>query len=142
MLDDYGRVIEQHWDMVAEQDGNVVGVLVLIQTDSKMLLDNLAVHPQHQGRGLGRRLIEPAQSETQARGYTHLDLYTHGYTTENIGIYEARGYVETERKNVRGYDRVYMRKTFSQDRDTNSGWAFTVFVRGRDRIRLCFPMPN
>lgn len=110
MLDDYARVIEQHGATVAEQDGKIVGVLVLIQTECRMLLDNIAVHPGQQGRGLGRRLIELAESETQNQGYEQLHLYTHRCMTENIEMYKAMGYVETERKNVRGYDRVYMRK--------------------------------
>ena len=110
MLDDYSKVIEQHGATVVEQDRKIVGVLVLIKTETGMLLDNVAVHPEQQGKGLGRRLIELAESETQGQGYSQLDLYTHQCMTENIKMYKAMGYVETERKNVRGYDRVYMRK--------------------------------
>ncbi len=112
MLDDYARVIEQPGVTVAEQDGKIVGVLVLIKTETRMLLDNVAVHPAQQGKGLGQRLIELAESETQTHGYKQLDLYTHQCMTENIEMYKAMGYVETERKSVRGYDHVYMRKMF------------------------------
>ncbi len=110
MLDDYARVVEEHGATVVEEDGKIVGVLVLIKAETGMLLDNVAVHPGQQGRGLGRRLIELAESETQNQGYEQLVLYTHQCMTENIEMYKAMGYVETERKNVRGYDRVYMRK--------------------------------
>ena len=112
MLDDYAKVIEQHGATVAEHEEEIVGVLVLIKTEDGMLLDNVAVHPEHQGKGLGRLLIETAESETQRQGYPQLELYTHQCMTENIDMYKAMGYVETERKNVRGYDRVYMRKKF------------------------------
>lgn len=112
MLDDYARVIEQYEATVAEQDGEIVGVLVLIETESGMLLDNVAVHPVQQSKGLGRRLIELAESQAQGQGYEQLELYTHQCMTENVEMYKAMGYVETEKKNVRGYDRVYMRKTF------------------------------
>ncbi len=113
MVDDYANVIEQHGAFVVEENGEIVGVLVLIQTESGMLLDNVAVHPEHQGEGLGRRLLELAESETRNQGYAYLDLYTHECMTENIEMYKRIGYVETERKSEHGYNRVYMQKALS-----------------------------
>ncbi len=113
MLDDYANVIQQHKVSVVEEEGKIVGVLVLIQTESGMLLDNVAVHPEHQGKGLGHRLIELAESETRNQGYAHLDLYTHECMTENIEMYKRIGYVETECRMEHGYSRVYMRKVLS-----------------------------
>jgi len=113
MLDDYAIMTQQHTAFVAEEEDEVVGVLVLVRTESGMLLDNVAVHPGHQGKGLGRRLIELAESETREQGYAHLDLYTHECMTENLGMYKVLGYLETERRTEHGYNRVYMQKTLS-----------------------------
>jgi ribosomal protein S18 acetylase RimI-like enzyme len=55
-------------------------------------------------------LIELAESEARRRGLRELTLYTHECMTENIGMYRALGYVETERRTESGYRRVYMRK--------------------------------
>jgi len=71
----------------------------------------VAVDPDRQGRGYGGRLMDLAEAEARRRGYGALDLYTHERMTENIALYGARGYEETGRRRVRGYDRVYMRKT-------------------------------
>ena len=35
--------------------------------------------------------------------------------TENIGLYESLGYVETDRRTESGYRRVYMRKDLTQE---------------------------
>ncbi len=109
MLDDYAEVIRRHLVFVVDAD-DIVGVLVLIQKPAGMLLDNVAIRPDQQGKGLGRRLIDLAEAETCAAGFEQLNLYTHECMTENIELYESLGYSQTERKQEQGYDRVYMRK--------------------------------
>lgn len=112
MLDDYSEVIRRHIVFLAETD-EIVGVFVLIRTQSGILLDNVAVHPKEQGNGLGRRLIEIAESEARDLGFEKLDLYTHELMNENINIYRTLGYIETGRKEESGYNRVYMQKLLS-----------------------------
>jgi ribosomal protein S18 acetylase RimI-like enzyme len=113
MLDDYGQVIQQHQVFVAEQQSQVVGVIVLILKGRGILLDNVAVHPAQQGQGVGVRLITLAEAESRRQGFMQLDLYTHESMTENIAMYKKLGYFETERRTERGYQRVYMRKVLS-----------------------------
>ncbi len=110
MLDDYAEVIDRHMVFVLEGPEGLVGALVLIAEDGGLLLDNVAIHPDHQGRGLGRRLIAFAEGEARRLGYAALDLYSHVIMTENIALYGALGYEETGRRTVNGYARVYMRK--------------------------------
>ena len=110
MLDDYAEIVRLHTAFVAEEDGAVVGILVLMQQEDGILLDNVAVHPSEQGKGLGARLIDMAEHEARGQGYESIDLYTNVTMTENIEIYLRRGYFETSRRKVKGYDRIYMRK--------------------------------
>jgi ribosomal protein S18 acetylase RimI-like enzyme len=110
MLDDYDAVIARHIVRVVRAEGAIVGVIVLIEADGGVLLDNIAVAPEAQGRGIGRRLMDFAEAEAARRGYARLDLYTHEMMTENIEIYRRRGFVETDRRTERGFPRVYMAK--------------------------------
>ena len=110
MLEDYAAVVEKHAAFVAEGPDGMVGVLVLIATPSGILLDNVAVHPALQGKGIGHRLLAFAEAEACRRGYDCIELYTHECMTENIELYRRIGYRETDRRSEQGYDRVYMKK--------------------------------
>ena len=110
MLADYTAVIAQHQVWVVEDGGELVGGLVLIPSGDHLLLDNIAVHPEHQGRGVGRALLELADTQARAQGYGELHLYTHETMTENIALYTRLGWSETHRGQQAGYSRVFMRK--------------------------------
>ena len=59
------------------------------------------------------RRLHFAENEALKQGYTDVDLYTHESMTENIGLYEYLGYIETDRRTEKGYRRVYMRKSLA-----------------------------
>ena len=88
----------------------IVGVLVLVKQQHSILLDNVAVHPDHQGQGFGRRLIILAEETARNAGFDTVMLYTNEQMTENIELYKKLGFEEIERKEEKGYRRVYMRK--------------------------------
>ncbi|HEV2825232.1 MAG TPA: GNAT family N-acetyltransferase [Actinomycetota bacterium] len=110
MTDDYAEVIGTHRVTVAEQHGAVVGVIVLAVTDEGFLVDNVAVHPGHRGRGLGRALLEFAEAEARRAGFDSIYLYTHEKMTENLALYAKIGYLEYERRSQGAFSLVYLRK--------------------------------
>jgi ribosomal protein S18 acetylase RimI-like enzyme len=110
MLDDYKAVIQQHRLLVLTTGAKISGVLVLITQTQSLLVDNVAVHPDYQGRGFGRQLMALAEEEARRLGFTAVTLYTNERMTENIELYKKLGYMETARKTEQGYQRVYMRK--------------------------------
>jgi ribosomal protein S18 acetylase RimI-like enzyme len=110
MLDDYAKRIADGQAWVLEEAGRIAGILVLEETATGLLLDNIAVRPEYQGHGIGRALLEFAEAEARRRGFRAIDLYTHELMTENIALYSRIGYVETRRISEKGYDRVYMTK--------------------------------
>jgi GNAT superfamily N-acetyltransferase len=110
MTDDYSALISDGRVHVADVDGSVQGVLVLVPEDEAMLLDNVAVDPVWKGSGIGRVLLAFAEQRARAAGYRSIRLYTHVTMTENVGLYTRIGYVETHRGEENGFHRVYMTK--------------------------------
>lgn len=107
---DYAEVIRRGQTWVADDDGDVAGVLVLEDQADHLLLDVLAVAPGRQGRGVGRRLMDLAEDQARERGFSEVRLYTNARMTENLAYYLRRGYVETHRDEVNGFHRVFFVK--------------------------------
>jgi ribosomal protein S18 acetylase RimI-like enzyme len=111
MLDDYAGLIAAGAVSVLEDPAGVIAaIIVLLPKPDYLLLDNIAVRPDRQGRGFGRRLIAFAESEARRLGYAELRLYTHEKMTENIALYTGLGFRETGHGQEAGYDRVFMTK--------------------------------
>lgn len=110
MLEDYAVLIAQAQVEVFEAHGQVLGVLVLKVEDDGLLLDNIAVSPAAQGRGLGRQLIAHAEARALREGLKHVRLYTNEAMSENLGLYQRLGYQETYRATDAGFRRVFMCK--------------------------------
>jgi N-acetylglutamate synthase-like GNAT family acetyltransferase len=110
MLDDYAAVVREREVHVLEEDGRVMGVLVLDRTAEGFLLENVAVDPVAKGAGAGRRLLELAEARAREQGFDSIYLYTHEKMTENRALYAKIGYAEYDRRTEQGLARVYMRK--------------------------------
>ena len=82
MTDDFAEVIKNHRVTVAESHETIVGVIVLAVDDEGFLIDNVAVHPVHRGKGLGKALLEFAEAEARRAGFDSIYLYTHEKMTE------------------------------------------------------------
>lgn len=83
---------------VALRGDVVIAGLFLAPQDGFMKLANLAVHPNHAGKGIGRRLIELAEGEAKRQGFGEMRLNTHVGMPENIKLYSYLGWVETSRR--------------------------------------------
>ena len=110
MPDDYLARVSEDAVWVLQDGPAIAGILVLLSAPEYLLLDNIAIAPERQGRGMGRRLLAFAESEALRRGYREIRLYTHQTMIENQRLYASIGYEETGRGSEAGYDRVFMRK--------------------------------
>jgi GNAT superfamily N-acetyltransferase len=57
-----------------------------------LLIENIAVAPACQGRGLGTRLLAHAERLARSRGHAIVRLYTNKLFVENVQLYLRRGY--------------------------------------------------
>jgi ribosomal protein S18 acetylase RimI-like enzyme len=110
MTDDYADVVRHSKVTVAERGGEIVGLIVLGVSAEGFLIDNVAVDPSHQGRGIGRVLLEHAELAARRAGFDSIYLYTHQLMTENLALYSRIGYVEYDRRMHGDACLVYLRK--------------------------------
>jgi GNAT superfamily N-acetyltransferase len=111
MLTDYATAVREHEVWVLDADGVIVGVLELVPRHDHLWLENVAVEPAWQGRGLGRRLMDHAEDAARQRGFAEVGLLTNERYADDIALYLRRGYRETHREPHLGTDLVYFRKT-------------------------------
>jgi GNAT superfamily N-acetyltransferase len=111
MLADYDAAVVRHQVWLLRRDGKPTAVLELIPEPDYLLVENVAVAPEAQGRGLGRRLMTFAEAEARRQGFAELRLYTHERFVENIALYLSLGYRETGRERLPQKVVVHMAKT-------------------------------
>jgi ribosomal protein S18 acetylase RimI-like enzyme len=110
MTDDYAEVLRRHRVVVAERTGEIIGLVVLGVSDEGFFVDNVAVDPSQQGIGVGKALLEHAETAARDAGFDSIHLYTHERMVENLALYSRIGYVEYDRRLQGGSVIVYLRK--------------------------------
>jgi len=114
MNDNYQGRIANGVVWVLTVQGEIAGLMVLLPKADHLLLDNVAVTPERQGSGLGRRLVAFAEAEALRLGYSEIRLYTNVAMHENLPIYSKLGYQEFGRVQEEGFNRVFMRKRLAE----------------------------
>ena len=94
---------KEHYDnpsveLVAEENGEIVGLIdVELNAEGGGMIWHIAVHPDHQGRGVGTALLREAERNlTKIQAWTRDDAATQRW-------YESRGFVQVD-----GYLHVYV----------------------------------
>jgi GNAT superfamily N-acetyltransferase len=110
MTADYPAAVRRGQAWVAAVDGEVAGFIILIPQLGYLLLENVAVLPAAQGRGIGARLLALAEDRARALHVPEIRLYTNAAMTENLAYYPRHGYTQTHRAQQGGFCRVFFRK--------------------------------
>ena len=79
--------ISTHLVWVAELHGKVVAGLIAGHVGQALHIMNLAVHPDGQGRGIAKALLDLAETVAAVQGVKELRLATHQDMPENVALY-------------------------------------------------------
>ncbi len=96
------RVVEQLLEhdpgalLVAESDGQVVGVLIAGWDGWRGNIYRLAVVPAHRRQGIGRRLVEAGHDRLRAQGARRITALVGGEEGAAHGLWRAVGYQRDE----------------------------------------------
>jgi ribosomal protein S18 acetylase RimI-like enzyme len=110
MRSDY-KVLAGTGDLyVLTEECKVLGAVLLTQTEDSIMVSNLVVHPDDQGKGYGRELMLFAETLAQELRLGAVTLFTNELMHENIKLYSKAGFIESYRKTEGDFRRVYFRK--------------------------------
>ena len=114
MTADYDAALREHrFDCLWEGE-RLVGLIETAPEGDELLIVNVAVEPDCQGRGFGIRLMRHAETLAGAAGLRGTRLYTNKLMAENIALYSALGYAfEKETHHDHGVVAVHMKRPIS-----------------------------
>lgn len=110
MAADYNAIVAADVVWVVDGDSSLAGCLVLQPQTDHLLIWSVAVDPNHQGTGLGKKLMAFAERQARDLGFSEIRLYTNARFTANRELYVRLGYAETHQDEINGRIRVHMRK--------------------------------
>jgi ribosomal protein S18 acetylase RimI-like enzyme len=111
MDDDQQARLDNGELFVIDEGGALLAVLTMVSQPAAVHIFNLAVHPDAQGRGLLRQMLDFAEATAWREGKSRLKLNTNAVMTRNRAIYTHLGFTETgEHDSPGGYRIVFMER--------------------------------
>jgi len=103
MTTDFSAAVQDHMIDLLFDNGALAGVIETVLAPDHLLIENLAVAPEFQGRGHAKTLLAHAEVLARSLGQTEIRLYTNSRFTENLALYTSYGYAEAYRtQSIRG----------------------------------------
>ncbi len=116
MRRDYNIQLFQNPVWLAHTEGSPAALLELIIEPDAVMVEDLAVDPEFQGRKLGSWFMAFAEEVARANGRRLMRLYTNQKMERNIALYRHLGYTETHRAVTEGIPRVFFEKPLKEPR--------------------------
>lgn len=102
MVADHAAAIRDHIVELASLDDSIVGLIELIPAADHLLLENIAIDPAAQGRGIGRHLMRRVEERAVDMGYAQVRLYTNKAFAANLDFYRRLAYAIEREESFKG----------------------------------------
>ncbi|MBD2872430.1 GNAT family N-acetyltransferase [Paenibacillus arenilitoris] len=94
---------------IAEEDGHIVGVYVLLPTrPGTVELVNVAVEESRQGQGIGKRMVNHAVLEAKSLGFKTIEVGTGNSGIGQLALYQKCGF------RITGVDRDFFIRHYNE----------------------------
>jgi GNAT superfamily N-acetyltransferase len=107
MTVDYRTAIAEHDVLLAHADTTLAGIIETMICGDHVWIENLAVLPAFQGKGVGRQLLDTAEDLARRAGLPEVRLLTNAAFAENVAFYERRGFRVTKEEPFMGGTTLY-----------------------------------
>lgn len=92
MTTDYNVALQENRFDLLYEENKLVGLIETARQGDELMIVNVAIDPDFQGRGFGTQLMIHAEQLAKAADLRATRLYTNKLMTENIALYERLGY--------------------------------------------------
>lgn len=106
----------------AEQDGQTLGYAGMQCVAGECYVNNIAVFPQHRGRGVGTSLVQMLITAAQQKNSTLITMEVRPSNTQAVSLYQKLG-----------FEQVGCRKQFYR-RPTEDALIFTKYLAKGDTV--------
>lgn len=110
---DYDQAIREHEIDLLHDDGELLALIETIANPDHLFIENIAVAPAHQGKGLGRRLLAHAQGKAIEAKLPQLRLLTNAAFEANVRLYQSVGFQIDRTEPFMGGTTVHMSKVLA-----------------------------
>jgi len=110
MTADYAEAVNKHRIDLLYLGSKLAALIEMIPETDHLLIENVAVSPAFQGRGLGRKLMAHAEQVAASLGHAETKLYTNKLFDENVRLYRRLGYGIDREEEFKGGIAVHMSK--------------------------------
>jgi GNAT superfamily N-acetyltransferase len=111
MTANYEQAVIDHVIDLLEEDGRPIALIEVIPEPSHLLIENVAVLPDWQDKGVGGVLLARAETIARSLHLNEMGLYSNAMFLTNISFYAHRGFSEFLREHhVKWGGVVHMKK--------------------------------
>ncbi|MNE70929.1 putative N-acetyltransferase YvbK [compost metagenome] len=128
LADPSRKIVEEYTSrgqcFIAEVDNSIIGVYVLLQTRPETVeLVNIAVDENHQGKGIGKQLVNHAIQNAKQLGFKTIEIGTGNSSIGQLALYQKCGF------RITGVDRDFFIRHYDEE-------IFENGIQVVDMIRL------